>query len=397
MTRDEPGGDDRPREDGPEGEGTPTASVDPARSDLVRELRARGALVSPEIEEAFLRIPREGFVGPDGGDPEGVYQDRAIVTERQDGRPVSSSSQPSLMARMLESLDLERGMRVLEIGGGTGYNAALVAHLVGPDGLVVTVEYRPGPAARSRRAISGLGIDNVHVVDGDGFEGAPGWAPFDRLVVTAGCPDLSPHWVEQLDRGGVMLVPLEHAGHHALARLGPRDGAVAGRVVGWTGFMSMEGTLAACKPWRRSIALWEDDIREGLATGAVRELPLWDGFGADDTGEGLGEIDSDHTSLFFLLSVLRSDLTWTPWGFGVGLADDDWALVDDARLLARGGGALTVLERAHARWRGLGAPSIRDYELHLEPVGKPAVPHGDDLVLERHWFRQHLRPLDARR
>src|SRR5215472_12001059 len=119
----------------PERRGGPDA----ARARLVDELRDSGRLTSRAVEAAFRAVPRHVFL------PEMVatdaYQDEAFVIKTGDnGLPISSSSQPAIMAIMLEQLGLARGNRVLEIGAGTGYNAALMAFLVGTGGSVVTVD-----------------------------------------------------------------------------------------------------------------------------------------------------------------------------------------------------------------------------------------------------------------
>src|SRR5687767_10549210 len=97
------------------------------RAQLVTTLRERGLLRTPAIERAFGVVPRELFLP--GVPLERVYQDDAIVTETEDGVGVSSSSQPAIMALMLAQLDVQPGLRVLEIGAGTGYNAALLREL----------------------------------------------------------------------------------------------------------------------------------------------------------------------------------------------------------------------------------------------------------------------------
>ena len=102
---------------------------------LVDQLKWKGILTLPEVEAAFRAVPRHLFL-PDLPLEE-VYQDEAIATKMLDGQFVSSSSQPAIMAIMLEQLQLEAGQRVLEIGAGTGYNAALMAHIVGETGQVV--------------------------------------------------------------------------------------------------------------------------------------------------------------------------------------------------------------------------------------------------------------------
>ena len=98
----------------------------------VEELKSKGAIQSPRVEEAFRAVPRHLFL-PEVP-LERVYRDEAILTKRQDGQLVSSSSQPTMMAIMLEQLDLQPGHRVLEIGAGSGYNAGLMAHIVGDSG-----------------------------------------------------------------------------------------------------------------------------------------------------------------------------------------------------------------------------------------------------------------------
>ena len=118
------------------------------REYLVEQLKARDALHSEALERALLRVPREVFL-PDIAEREGlerIYADEAIVTKRSSqGAAISSSSAPSMMAIMLEQLDLRPGLRVLEIGAGTGYNAALLAELVGDPAATLTVEHRTGP------------------------------------------------------------------------------------------------------------------------------------------------------------------------------------------------------------------------------------------------------------
>ena len=137
-----------------------------------------------------------------------MYRNEAIVT-RRDGRglPVSSSSQPSIMAAMLEALTVEPGQRILEVGAGTGYNAALLAHLVGPWGRVVSVELDPELASRATDALQ-RGNHPVEVVVGDGRSGWPPGAPYDRIIVTASGPDVPRAWFDQLADGGLVVVPL---------------------------------------------------------------------------------------------------------------------------------------------------------------------------------------------
>jgi protein-L-isoaspartate(D-aspartate) O-methyltransferase len=185
---------------------------DPAvlRQRLVTHLRRTGTLTDPTIERAFLAVPRELFVIPvapqQGLEP--VYRDHAIVTKRDaQGRPTSSSSQPSIMAVMLKQLDVRPGQRVLEIGAGSGYNAALLATLVGAGGLVVSVEL-DDQVARAARAALAQGGYPVQVATADGRHGWAAGAPFDRIIVTASTDDVPRAWFDQLVVDGRLVLPL---------------------------------------------------------------------------------------------------------------------------------------------------------------------------------------------
>jgi protein-L-isoaspartate(D-aspartate) O-methyltransferase len=173
-------------------------------ADLRRRLVDALAIEDDAVRAAFLAVPRERFLP--GRPVEEVYRDEAIVTKRDErGLPISSSSQPQIMARMLERLALEPGQRVLEIGAGTGYNAALLKTIVGPRGRVVSVDVDPELARSAREALRGEG---VRVVVGDGREGWSRGAPYDRIVATVAAGELPLAWRDQLVDGGLLELPL---------------------------------------------------------------------------------------------------------------------------------------------------------------------------------------------
>jgi protein-L-isoaspartate(D-aspartate) O-methyltransferase len=176
------------------------------RDRLVATLHASHALSSDAIAHAFRTVPRERFVP--GSALEEVYRDQAIVTKNEDGVPVSSSSQPAMMALMLQQLEVRPGLNVLEIGAGTGYNAALLSELVGPSGSVSTIEIDPEVVTWARERLTGAGYDGVRVIEGDGSDGWPAGAPYDRIELTVGAADIAPPWVEQLKPGGILVLPL---------------------------------------------------------------------------------------------------------------------------------------------------------------------------------------------
>jgi protein-L-isoaspartate(D-aspartate) O-methyltransferase len=200
-----------------------------ARAALVREIDASGAWAGdPVWREVFAAVPRHLFVpyyyvGAVGGyerrwcenpNPEarerwvrGAYADVPLATRMRDGELVSSSSQPSLMAAMLAELKVEDGNRVLEIGAGTGYNAALLAHRLGDDDLVTTVDLDPEITESAHRHLAAAGYHPA-VVTGDGARGVPERAPFDRIVATCAVPAIPRAWLAQCRPGARILAPL---------------------------------------------------------------------------------------------------------------------------------------------------------------------------------------------
>jgi protein-L-isoaspartate(D-aspartate) O-methyltransferase len=187
------------------------AALTAARARMVASLRETRRALSPAVQDAFAQVPRHVFV-PELP-PAAAYQDEAFVIKWDaDGVPVSSSSQPAMMAIMIEQLMLDAGHRVLEIGTGTGYNAAVLARIVGESGYVVTVDIDPELVARARASLAAAGYESVDVRCGDGGYGQPDAAPFDRIIVTAGAWDIPPAWLEQLTPGGRLVLPLSVRG-----------------------------------------------------------------------------------------------------------------------------------------------------------------------------------------
>jgi protein-L-isoaspartate(D-aspartate) O-methyltransferase len=173
---------------------------------LVAELVAAGAIATPAVEEAMRAVPRHLFV-PNIPIAD-AYANEAIPTKLFEGRAVSSASQPQIVAGMLEQLDLRAGQRVLEIGAGTGYNAALLGRLVGQGGHVVSVDIDDDIVESAREHLADAGVRNVEVVLADGGFGHQPGAPYDRIVITVGAPDIVPAWWDQLAPGGRLLLPL---------------------------------------------------------------------------------------------------------------------------------------------------------------------------------------------
>ena len=213
------------------------------RRALLAVVRERGGARDEAVAQALLTVPRHLFV-PEVGMAE-AYRDDAIITKRDaDGVPVSSSSQPTIMALMLDQLGLAPGHRVLEIGAGTGYNAALLAELVGPAGDVVSLDIAPDVVERARKSLSTAGYGRVDVVCADGAHGHAERAPYDRIIATVGVWDLAPAWLDQLAPGGRIVVPLDLHGAQVSVALERDGGDWVGRSLVPCGFMQLRGELA---------------------------------------------------------------------------------------------------------------------------------------------------------
>jgi protein-L-isoaspartate(D-aspartate) O-methyltransferase len=214
------------------------------RERMVAGLRASGVLHDERVAAALAAVPRHAFLP--GTDPGQAYADAAVVTKLDaDGHPVSSASQPAIVALMLEQLGVQPGERVLEIGAGTGYNAALLALLAGAGGRVTTVDIDPEVVAGARAHLAASGFGQVIVVQADGALGWPAGAPYDRIILTVGAWDILPAWAGQLASSGRLVLPLSlgAALQYSIA-FQPAGGHLASVSVLPCGFMRLRGPSA---------------------------------------------------------------------------------------------------------------------------------------------------------
>lgn len=296
-----------------------------------------GAPMAPAWEAAFRDVPRHAFlpervwVGEGlaeccrGAAPEAwlrhAYADTAVVTQVNDGEAAvgpgerwasCSASAPSIVFRMLDTLDVRPGHRVLEIGAGTGWNAALLAHRLGP-GLVTTIEVDPVLAAHAAGCLESVGLD-AQVICGDGARGHDAGGPYDRVIATCSVRSVPPAWIAQTAPGGVVLVPWESPWFcYGLLRLTVDGyGGASGFFFPHSAFMLMRGQ-------RTDLRIYRDVVRDShVPVESTTSLSPWAVSGDD-------------------------------WAAQFAVASAPWRVADLARRPRCGGGRLPPVAGDHRR------------------------------------------------
>lgn len=168
---------------------------------LIEKMKKDGSLKTMRVEEAVRSVPRHFFVSEQS--LKSAYRDVPLPIGLD-----QTISQPSTVVAMTEALDVQLGHKVLEIGAGSGWQAAILGKLVGSNGLVFSVERLVALIDTAKGNIAKTGMKNVHIVLGDGSKGLQHQAPYDRIIVTAACPDVPEPLKDQLKMGGKMIIPV---------------------------------------------------------------------------------------------------------------------------------------------------------------------------------------------
>jgi protein-L-isoaspartate(D-aspartate) O-methyltransferase len=284
------------------------------RRALVAGLREQDAIRTDRVDAALRAVPRHLFVP--GVSPVLAYADTVVPTKYDHaGEPVSALSQPTIVAVMLEQLDVRPGMRVLEIGAGTGYNAALLACLAGTAGHVVSVDVDADLVEQARSHLSAaaaVGLEvarGVQVEQGDGALGYPSAAPYDRIIVTVGAGDVPSAWLGQLAPGGRLVVPLRIRGGvtRSLAWEREGDGVWCARRPEVCSFMPLRGiaddlgrSIDLTADGLVGLRLHREQIADDEALGRALQQPAVQIF----TGVGFGDRDSFEDLDLYLTCTL---------------------------------------------------------------------------------------------
>ena len=405
------------------------------RAALVEQLLKNGSLTQAAVAGAFRAVPRHRFL-PDVPLEE-VYRDEAIPTKLLAGQAISSSSQPAIMAIMLEQLDLSPGQRVLEIGAGAGYNAALLGYLVGPGGEVVSLDIDDDLVAGARAHLSAAGVRNVQVICADGGNGWPHGAPYDRIILTVGSWDIAPAWREQLRPGGKLVLPLGISAtgpQKCVAFLKPReDGGpwLTSQSVRDCGFMRLRGAFAgperllslgpepgldlslSIEPpaspetllgWLTQPGAWRSTGIEATAGEVTGGVGLWLGINSAGACDLIVQGDWSSLDLPYLFEVsarrrLRSTIgiaTTTglaflsrpkPFGRAIQAADEHkpFELQIAGFGPENGAGPVSQMLAHSAAWRAAGRPGNPNLRVRVYPPNIPVQPGPKELVVGKNY------------
>lgn len=344
---------------------------------LVAELRSSGALRSRSVERAFRGLRRHWFlptfyaaaspgewvrVTPGNRSYwEQIYSDRPIVIRVRGGIALSSASLPSLVAEMLELLELREHQTVLEVGAGSGYNAALLAAIVGARGSVTTYEVDPELAAMAAVNLTSHGISNVRVVEGDGGR-IDHIGPFDRLVVTVGCEVIPTAWIHALRENGRAVIPVVHRFGSAVLALERVGQSLVGRARRWTYFVPAQGALA------------------------IGSKRLLGGGGLPERAESFaGPLDGDALAGFQLYLAIRDPRACVVFVRDeptFGLRDSaGWAAVLGSSVVGAGDAALCEALSGHLEtWARLNRPTVSNFVHEIASADVVVVPAGETLA-----------------
>lgn len=293
--------------------------------------------------------------------------------------PASTDSEPGFILHLAELLDPRSGHRLLEIGSGGGWLAAMMGHAVGPAGRVTGVEILPALARQSRQSLKSLDMRNVAIVNGDGADGYAADAPYDRVMVTAGTYDLPASLFDQTKEGGLLLVPISNKGGGEEVFLLRKTGDHFRSEIAIPGFyvplVGKAQRTAGAALRLAALHLWERIERREC----LRQRMWLGGRGAADLASRSYRFRSflSKTEPRFEVFALEAPTAGGPRGFAFGILDEaaeSIALCRADELFGYGSpAAAEVFLAAYRRWTELTMPGGASFELTAYPSAKPGV------------------------
>ncbi|MEW6733263.1 MAG: protein-L-isoaspartate O-methyltransferase [Acidobacteriota bacterium] len=303
-----------------------------------------------------------------------IYRDGVLILLGDDDDDVPSTiSQPSLVLFMLDMLKLEPGQTVFELGAGSGWNAALIGNIVGPTGKVYSLEIIPEIAESAVHTIQSLGIENVHIICGDGGAGYAPAAPYDRAIFTAGSYDIPHHFYEQIKETGLLLVVIKNeGGGDALFLLEKREDHFESITALPCSFVKMTGQY--CLDSLEPMALTTLPEWRELKDQEISRIPFWwggKGFGFVWRTLSIRSFLSITEPLYCSFRVERTKQLYAEEQF-FGLWDKDnrsLVIAKDDLIIAYGSPlAKDRLMQQIRHWVELGMPGSVSFNLRVYPI-----------------------------
>jgi protein-L-isoaspartate(D-aspartate) O-methyltransferase len=319
-----------------------------------------------------------------------LYADHPLILYGDDDDNITSTiSQPSFVLRMLDLLQLQPGQTVLEVGTGSGWNAALIGHLVGPAGIVYSLEIIPELAQRAASSLERVGITNVRVIADDAGDGHEVGAPYDRIAFTAGTYDLPRRFYEQMkDRGLLLVVIKNEGGGDNLFLLQKTNDHFESRYSMPCGFVQMTGKhhVASLDPSSvETLPEWSVLQHQEIA----RRPFWWGGKGRESfvwQTAGIRSFLGVTESSFRAFKIPRSHEAATEYHY-FGLwdrANMSLVLARDEELISYGNTmAIERLIEVIHRWIDLGMPAASSLHLRVHPSDRLVPTRNDQWVVKR--------------
>jgi protein-L-isoaspartate(D-aspartate) O-methyltransferase len=364
---------------------------------MLESMKQDGALDAPGVEAAFKAVPRHLFLP--GVPLEEVYANKAVGLKHDtEGLLVSSSSQPSMMAIMLEQMALKPGDNVLEIGTATGYNAAIMKHIVGDSGNITTIEIDKDLADQAVINLQRAKVRDVNVVHGDGAVGYPPRAAYNAILATVGVWDIPPAWITQLKPQGKLVVPLVVDGVQLSATFERQpDGTLLSTDNRPCAFVYLRGTYAG-PDFRRQIgssslyiladdvdkidtislhALLSDDHEYCQFDKPLTSADYWQGY------QLYLMVNEPLDAVFMVYAVVEGQKAYGMEGRGIALytpGSIGFAGYADKGTVNcyAGSDAFIMMQDKLDEWIAAGEPEATELRLRLIPkhLGKPEIDNG---------------------
>jgi len=374
--------------------------------EMIKEVKKKGFLKNTEYEKAFLSTPRHIFIPSvydiekqewkkfdvDYSKPQEeilkkIYVDRPLVITIKEEDVLSTSSQPTVMAMMIEEAKLKNGDKVLEVGTGSGYNASVISKIIGDNGKVITIELEKKVYELSKTNLKRSGIKNIEIYCADGGLGYPKEAPFDKIIVTTSSSDITEEWIRQLNIGGILVLPLVTRGIEAIVSLRKEDDKLLkGDIKYYVRFLTMRGLSSSIMHYGLTSKRMKPLYRI-LKNYAKEDAEVWKLF------ENLNR--KKVMDFFFFLALndeeanaFISDEEEFEWGYGLWGRKNERGMVFVFRKKAYFWGDKKLKNRfvKHFRkWQSVDAPTLQDFGIKSQSIKYPAHLIAGEYIIGRKY------------